>query len=77
VDNRARVVYGQRYVDDHEGRDAAARLAADVMATIRAVYDKEAEAVSAGRPAPPPAGETLRKIQAAIGPKVRPAPRPS
>jgi spermidine synthase len=73
VDNRARVVYGQRYVDDREGTDVAARLAADVMATIRAVYEREAEAVSARR-APPPAGETLRKIQAAIALKVQPTP---
>jgi spermidine synthase len=70
VDNRARVVYGQRYVDDHQGTDVATRLAAEVMATIRAVYEKEA-AVAARRQAAPAAGETLRKIQAAIAPKAR------
>ncbi|MFI5183733.1 MAG: fused MFS/spermidine synthase [Vicinamibacteria bacterium] len=69
VDNRARVVYGQRYVDDYEGR--AAGLAADVMTTIRAVYRTEAEIARARRLSAPPAAATLRKIRAAIAPKDR------
>jgi len=70
VDNRARVVYGQRYVDNYEGR-AAAGLGADVMTTIRAVYRTEAEIASARQLGAPPAAATLRKIRAAIAPKVR------
>ena len=77
VDNRARIVYGQRYVDDYESTEAVSRLVADVMATIRAVYQREAEISLAGRKAPPPAVKTLRKVQAAIASKVRGAlPRP-
>jgi len=70
VDNRARVVYGQQYVDDYEGGDAVSRLVADVMATVRTVYRQAAEASGARRNAPPPAAETLRKIRAAIGPRL-------
>jgi hypothetical protein len=64
------VVYGQRYVDDYESSDAVSRLVADVMATIRAAYRQAAEASGARRNAPPPEAETLRKIRAAIGPRV-------
>jgi hypothetical protein len=78
VDNRARSVYGQRYVDDYEGGDAVSGLVTDVMATIRAVHRREAE-ISARRGALPPAAETLRKIRAAITSKVgnQPPIRPS
>ncbi|MFI5183958.1 MAG: fused MFS/spermidine synthase [Vicinamibacteria bacterium] len=77
VDNRARFVYGQRYVDNYEGSEAVSGLVAEVMATIRAVYQKEAEISTALRSAPPPAAETLRKIHAAIASKVRNARPPS
>ena len=78
VDNRARSVYGQRYVDDYEGGDAVSGLVADVMSTIHAVHRREA-AISARRSALPPAAETLRKIRAAIASKVgnQPPIRPS
>jgi len=77
VDNQAKVVYGQRYVDDYEGGDAVARLVADTMGTIRAVYRNEAAIAIARLKAPPPAGRTLKKIQEAVGTKVQsPPPRP-
>jgi len=71
VDNHAKIVYGQKYVDDYERSDAVTRLVADVMATIRAVHQKEAEISVTRLEAPPPATKTLRKIQAAIGARVR------
>ena len=76
VDNRARFVYGQRYVDDYADGDAVSRLVADVMATIRGVYRKEAEVSGARRQAPPPAQATLRKVHAAIAARVEPLTRP-
>ena len=76
VDNQARVVYGQRYVDDYEGSAAVSRLVADMMGTIRAVYQNEAAIASARLKAPPQAGRTLKKIQEAVGTKVQsPLPR--
>jgi len=66
VDNRARVVYGQRYVDDYERGDAVARLVADVMLAIRVAYQKEADVAGARRTAPPQAQQTLRRVRAAI-----------
>ncbi len=77
VDNRARFVYGQRYVDDYEGSDTVSRLVADVMGTVRTVYQREAEIATARRNAPPPAAPTLRKIHAAIGSRVRSPEPPS
>ena len=44
---------------------------AEVMATMRRVYQQEAEMSIARRHAPPPAAATLRKIHAAVGAKVR------
>ena len=73
VDNRARVVYGQRYVDDYEGSEAVSALVADVMATIRALYQTEAAIAIARRNAPPVAADTLQKIRATIASKVRSA----
>jgi spermidine synthase len=76
VDNQARVVYGQRYVDDYEGSAAVSRLVADMMGTIRAVYQNETAIASARLKAPPQAGRTLKKIQEAVGTKVQsPLPR--
>jgi spermidine synthase len=71
VDNQARVVYGQQYVDDYEGSESVSGFVADVMATIRAVYRKEAEISAVRRKAPPAMAETLRKIHAAVSSKVR------
>ena len=80
VDNRARVVYGQRYVDDHEGGDAVSRLVAHAMAAIRAAYRAEAEISTARRQAPPPAARALPRVRAAIGAalgsEARPVTRP-
>jgi hypothetical protein len=76
VDNRARVIFGQRYVDG-PGEGEAAAVASDVMAAIRAAYAKEAEAARTQGAAPPPASQTLRRIREAIALKLRPAPAAS
>ncbi len=73
VNNRARFVYGQRYVDDYDTSDVVGRLVSDVMGTVRLVYRQEAEISLARRQAAPPAADTLRKIHAAIDSKIRSA----
>ena len=73
VDNHARVVYGQRYVDGYAEGPRISGLVTDVMTTIRAVYGREAEVSGARRNAPPPAAGTLRKIRAAVDAGLRAA----
>jgi hypothetical protein len=71
VDNRARIIYGQVYVDDYARDDRANRVADDVMAAIRATYENEAVAARAQRQVLPATTETLPKIKAVIGSKVQ------
>jgi hypothetical protein len=71
VDNRARVVYGQMYVDNYDQDGRADRFAVDVLAAVRAAYEREAIAASGLKQALPPATETLSKIKAVIGSKVQ------
>jgi hypothetical protein len=74
VDNAARVVYGQRYIDDYDRGQAVQTFVADVMTTIHTVY--QTEAARTARPnLPPPAAATLAKIHAAITSKVASRPR--
>jgi len=73
VDHRARVVYGQVYVDGYNQGDSVQRLVTDVLATIQAAYQREAEVSLAQRRALPSAGEALRKIQDTIGSRLRSA----
>jgi spermidine synthase len=71
VDARAKVVYGQLYVDDYDHGEFVSRFVDDVMGAIRVAYDKEAlVAVGRGR-ALPPAAATLRSIRAVIEGKVQ------
>ena len=71
VDNRARVVYGQVYVNDYERSGFADRFALEVMGAIRAAYDSEAIAARGRQQALPSASQTLRRIKAVIGSKVQ------
>ncbi len=71
VDNRARTVYGQVYVDDYDREGRGQRLAGDVMAAMRMAYEKDAAAARARQKSLPPASETLRNIRAVVGSKVR------
>lgn len=71
VDNRARVVYGQRYVDDSDAGSLARRLAGEVMAEVQAVYEKQSAAARARKRALPASGETLEQIRAVIAAKVQ------
>ena len=74
VDNRARTVYGQRYVDGYAEGAAVSGLVADVMAAVLAAYEQEVEISRARSGAPPPAARTLGEIRAAIGAKTRGLP---
>jgi spermidine synthase len=71
VDNRARVVYGQAYVDNYDRNGFADRLAVDVMAAIRAVYESEMAAARGRKQRLPPAAWTVGRIKTVIGSKVQ------
>lgn len=71
VDNRARVVYGQLYLDDYDRDGRAGRFASEVMAAVRGAYEKDAAAARQRQESLPKASETLRNIRAAVGSKVR------
>jgi spermidine synthase len=70
VDNRARIVYAQSYIDGHDGNDLVKRLVDDVMAAMRTAYQREAGiALGQGR-AFPSARQTLREMRDIINSKV-------
>jgi spermidine synthase len=70
VDNRARVVYGQLYLDEFEKDDRAGRFALEVMGAVRAAYENETRtAVARGRRLPA-AEPTLDRLRTVIGTKV-------
>ena len=65
VDNGARVVYGQTYVDDYQEGDTVSRISADVLRAAREAYDARPRTTGARLP-PPRAAVVLPRIQAAI-----------
>ncbi len=71
VDNRSRTVYGQVYVDDYDQEGRGQQLAGDVMAGMRAAYERDATTARAGQKSLPPATATLRSIKAVVDSKVR------
>jgi spermidine synthase len=71
VDNRARVVYGQVFVNEYDRGDFVSRFVGDVMTAMRAAYQKETEIASGQRRGLPAARETLRKIKEIIDTKVQ------
>lgn len=71
VDSRARVVYGQVYVNDYERSGFADRFALEVMGAVHAAYESEAADARVRKQALPPASQTLRRIKAVIGSKVQ------
>jgi spermidine synthase len=73
VDNRARVVYGQLYIDDYERSGFADRFALEVMGAVLAAYESEAQSARGRQQALPTASQTLRRIRAVIGSKVQSA----
>ncbi len=76
VDNRAKTVYGQSYLDNYDQDGLASRLAVDVMSAIRQAYDSEvAQAGQQSRL--PSATRTLGRIKAVIDSKVHHAQTPS
>ena len=66
VDNAARVVYGERYVDNYEESDTVARIVADTMIRARDVYEARARTTPVRLSVPPRATVVLPKIEAAI-----------
>ncbi len=69
VDNRARTVYGQSYLDDYDDNGLAGRVAVEVMAAIRKAYDSEVAA--AGQQSRlPSATRTLGRLKAVIDSEV-------
>ncbi len=73
VDNRARAVYGQLYIDDYDRDGRANRIAAEVMGAVRAAYEQEANAARGQGRSLPPAAATLQKMRAAVGSRVQDA----
>lgn len=71
VDNRARVVYGQLYVDDYDREGRANRLAEDLMTALREAYEAEATAARTQGRALPSAAETLRRMRIVIDSKAK------
>jgi hypothetical protein len=73
VDSRAKVVYGQLYVDDYDRSGFPDRFAVEVMGAIHAAYESEVAAARVKQQALPPAAQTLRRIRAVVGSKVQSA----
>ncbi len=71
VDNSSRTVYGQTYADDYDQDGRAQRFASDVMAAMRAAYERDATTARARQKSLPAAIETLRSIKAVVDSKVR------
>jgi spermidine synthase len=71
VDNRARVVYGQLYVDDYDREGRANRLAEDLMTAFREAYEAEAIAARTQGRALPSAAATLRRMRIVIDSKAK------
>jgi hypothetical protein len=70
VDNRAKVVYGQSYLEDYDQDGRADRFALDVMGAIRAAYENEALVARQRQQALPSAAWTLSRIRTVIDSKV-------
>ncbi len=71
VDNHARVVYGQFFVNEYERSEFAQRFVHEVMTAMGTAYQREAANSRGQRRVLPAAGETLRKLKEAIGSKVQ------
>ena len=71
VDNRARVVYGQLFVNEYGQSDFVNRFVDDVMATMHAVYQREVGVARGQGRVLPAAGETLQRIKDVIASKVK------
>jgi len=71
VDHRARVVYGQVYVDGYDQGNSVQRLTNEVLTAIQAAYQKEAEISLAQRKMLPPVSDTLQQIRGVIGSQLR------
>lgn len=75
VDNRARTVFGQVFVDDDERDRFADRFTGDVLGAVYATYQREVREAAGRGAALPPARETLRRIRSVIEEKIAGARR--
>jgi spermidine synthase len=68
VDNRNRKIFGQKYIDAEKNalEDSVSRYAEDVLANLKACYQREATLAERKGRSFPPADATLRKIQEII-----------
>jgi spermidine synthase len=71
VDNDARIVYGQAYVDGFKNNPALNELVNDIMTAIQTAYRQEVDRTLSRKTALPPAGPTMQRIQDVIRSKVR------
>jgi hypothetical protein len=71
VDNRARKVYGQVYIDDADPEARATELASELMSRMREIYERDLAAAREQRRSLPTAEESLRNMSAAISEKVQ------
>ncbi len=71
VDNRARIVYGELYVDVADQGERAGQFAVEVMTAIRRAYEHELAAARGQNRDLPTAVETFRGIRAVIHAKVQ------
>lgn len=76
VDNRARTVFGQVFVDDDERDRFADRFTGDVLGAVHATYQREVREAAGRGAALPPARETLQRIRSVIEEKIAGARRP-
>ena len=77
VDNRAKVIYGQLYMEDYSRDGMADRFANNVMGAIQAAYDDEIRAARGRGQRAPAAAPTLTRFKALIGSKVQRVQPPS
>jgi spermidine synthase len=71
VDNRAKVVYGQRYVSDYAQGDVVQRLVDQVMTAVQETYRKEARFAASQQKTFPVAASTLQKIRDVVGARIQ------
>lgn len=74
VDNRAKIIYGQQYIDDSAQGEVVQRLVDEVMTVVREIYQREAGLAAGKQKAFPAAESTLRKIRDAVRGKIRAMP---
>ncbi len=71
VDNQARIVYGQLYVDEYERTEFVQRFVHEVMTAMTTAYQREVASSRAQKRVLPAASATLRQLKDIIESKVQ------